>query len=91
MRLCASTEKIRNDWFEATFSAIEQCRENRRKSLFIGVVEEKPVEEKMGDVRPVPFPKELADICQVKTFSFLVLLPGAGLQCKIYVVQSLAS
>ena len=66
VRLSASTEKTRNDWYEAAFSAIEQYREKRRTSSFIGVmVEEKPPEENVGDVKPVNFPKDLVDTCQV--------------------------
>ena len=67
VRLSASKEKTRNDWYEAAFSAIEQYRETRMTSSFIGEVEEKPVEEKISHVKPVPFPKDLADTCQVRT------------------------
>ena len=65
MRLCASTEKVRNDWVEAINSAVEHYQENRRAFLTTEEVENSLEEEKLGDVKPVLFPRGLADTCQV--------------------------
>ena len=40
----------------------------------MGVVEENPFEENEDNAGPVPFPKELADTCQVKPFFLYILL-----------------
>ena len=40
----------------------------------MGVVEENPIEENAADVKPVLFPKELTDTCQVKPFFSYFLL-----------------
>ena len=65
MRLCASTEKVRNDWVEAINSAVENYQENRRTFLTTEEEEDSLIEEKLGDVKPVLFPRGLADTCQV--------------------------
>ena len=65
MRLCASTEKVRNDWVEAINSAVEHYEESRRTFLTTEEVENSLEEEKLGDVKPVLFPRGLADTCQV--------------------------
>ena len=105
VRLCARTEKSRNNWYEATFSAIERHRETM--SSFPSVTLTGEVEEGSGRLvageenvsglmKPVLFPKELVDRCQVKPlmissyFSFFLLL-GEDLQCKVLVVRSQAA
>ena len=65
VRLSASTEKVRNDWVEAINSAVEHYQESRRTFLTTEEVEKSLVEEKLGDVKPVLFPRGLADTCQV--------------------------
>ena len=65
MRLCASREKVRNDWVEAINSAVQHYEESRRSFLTTEEKEDSLIEEKLGDVKPVPFPRGLADTCQV--------------------------
>ena len=65
MRLCASTEKVRNDWVEAINSAVEHYQENRGTFLTTEEEGDSLIEEKLGDVKPVLFPRGLADTCQV--------------------------
>ena len=65
MRLCASTEKVRNDWVEAINSAVQHYEESRRTFQTTEEEEDSLIEEKLGDVKPVPFPRGLADTCQV--------------------------
>ena len=67
MRLSASTEKVRNDWVEAINSAVQHYEESRRTFQTTEEVENSLEEEKLGDVKPVLFPRGLADTCQVGT------------------------
>ena len=64
-RLSASTEKVRNDWVEAINSAVEHYQENRGTFLTTEEEGDSLIEEKLGDVKPVLFPRGLADTCQV--------------------------
>ena len=74
MRLCASTEKVRNDWVEAINSAVEHYQENRRTFQTTEEVEISLEEEKLGDVKPVLFPRGLADKCQVGILLQILIL-----------------
>ena len=65
VRLSASTEKVRNDWVEAINSAVQHYEESRRTFQTTEEEEDSLIEEKLGDVKPVPFPRGLADTCQV--------------------------
>ena len=65
MRFSASTEKVRNDWVEAINSAVQHYQESRRTFQTTEEVENSLEEEKLGDVKPVLFPRGLADTCQV--------------------------
>ena len=65
MRLSASTEKVRNDWVEAINSAVQHYEESRRTFQTTEEEEDSLKEEKLGDVKPVLFPRGLADTCQV--------------------------
>ena len=49
----------------------------------MGIVEENPLEENEDNAGPVPFPKELADTCQVKPFFSYFLLSIQVRSCNV--------
>ena len=72
LRLFVNSEQLRNACVEEIEAAIERYNEARKTLAVSEDVNEKMMMammsvEEVGDVKPVPFPNDLAEYCQVKT------------------------
>ena len=66
LRLLVGTEQLRDDCVTEINDAVEKYKEAQKTLAVTSKVEETTEVEEVGDVKPVLFPNDLAENCQVR-------------------------
>ena len=74
LRLLVGTEQLRDDCVTEINDAVEKYKEAQKTLAVTNKVEETTEVEEVGDVKPVLFPNDLAENCQVRLFVFILSL-----------------